>query len=99
MVHLHLRLKNLLYVSRLRIYWDDCNNSKLIQIVEDRDVSWPMLILYKSFDNYLFVIIDSESFGVVGSSTFFNSKLPRSKNSHHDTRIVILRIEIATKLK
>ena len=38
-------------VSRLTVYWKDCNNSKLIRIVDDKDVSWIMLLISKFPDN------------------------------------------------
>ena len=48
-------------VSRLTVYWKDCNNSNLIRIVDDKHVSWIMLVISKFPDNDLLVVVDTVS--------------------------------------
>ena len=71
-------------VSHFTVYWDDCNNPNHIQIVEDKDVSWLMLVLSKFPNNYLLVVVDSVSAGAVGNVSYLNTHISRFTSWHGD---------------
>uniref|UniRef100_A0A9I9E199 Uncharacterized protein n=1 Tax=Cucumis melo TaxID=3656 RepID=A0A9I9E199_CUCME len=52
----------------LTVYWIDCNNSNLIQIVDDKHVSWIMLAISKFPDNDLLVVVDTISATDIGNT-------------------------------
>ena len=54
-----LFLNSKLSISRLTVYRTDCNN--FIQVVDDKDVSWIMLVIMKFSDNDLHVVVDTVS--------------------------------------
>ena len=47
------------FVCRVTLYWNGCNNSNLIRIVEDKEVYWLMLVILKFPNNDLVVVVDS----------------------------------------
>ena len=46
------------------------------------------LVLSKFPNNDLLVVVGSILVGVVGNTSYLNSKVPKSQNSHHDTEII-----------
>ncbi|TYK14069.1 protein FAR-RED ELONGATED HYPOCOTYL 3-like [Cucumis melo var. makuwa] len=69
-------------VSRLTVYWKDCNNSNLIRIVDDKDVSWIMLVISKFPDNDLLVVVETVPATDIGNTPYLSSELPRTEDSH-----------------
>ncbi|KAA0038035.1 uncharacterized protein E5676_scaffold237G001590 [Cucumis melo var. makuwa] len=77
-------------VSRLTVYWKDCNNSNLIQIVNDKDESWIMLVISKFSDNDLLIVVDTVPATDIGSTPYLSSELPRTEDSHSENVIIDL---------
>ncbi|KAA0047595.1 uncharacterized protein E6C27_scaffold115G00630 [Cucumis melo var. makuwa] len=65
----------------LTLYWKDGNNSKLIRIVDDKDVSWIMLVLSKLTDNDLLIVVDTAPATDIGNTSYMSSKVPRTEDS------------------
>ncbi|TYK07940.1 NBS-LRR type resistance protein [Cucumis melo var. makuwa] len=82
--------RNQLSVSRLTVYRNGCNKSNLIQIVDDKDVSWLMLVMLKFSNNDLLVVVDSVFVSDVGNIPYLSSKLPRAQDSRNEMVIIDL---------
>ncbi|TYK22587.1 uncharacterized protein E5676_scaffold195G00040 [Cucumis melo var. makuwa] len=74
----------------LTLYWKDGNNSKLIRIVDDKDVSWIMLVLSKLPDNDLLVVLDTAPATDIGNTPYMSSELPRTEDSRTENVIIDL---------
>lgn len=61
-----------LAVSRLTVSWVGSNDSNLIRIVEDKDVSWLMLVLSKFTKKDLFIIVDTTMSNTSGKIVYLN---------------------------
>lgn len=46
------------------------------------------LVLMNFLDNNLLMVVYSISTGAVESTVYLNSEVPRSQQSHHDTKII-----------
>ncbi|XP_050944055.1 uncharacterized protein LOC127150391 [Cucumis melo] len=77
-------------VSRLTVYWKDCNNSNLIRIVDDKDVSWIMLVISKFPDNDLLVVVGTAPAKDIGNTPYLSSELPRTEDSRSENVIIDL---------
>ncbi|KAA0042312.1 protein FAR-RED ELONGATED HYPOCOTYL 3-like [Cucumis melo var. makuwa] len=71
-------------VSRLTVYWKGCNNLKLIQIVDDKDVSWIMLVLSKFPNNDLLIVVDTAPATDIENTPYLSSELPRTEDSRSE---------------
>ncbi|TYK02522.1 uncharacterized protein E5676_scaffold784G00540 [Cucumis melo var. makuwa] len=78
-----------LFVSQLIVYWNGCNNSNLIRIVDDKDVSWLMLVMSKFSDNdllsltlYLLVMLQN--------TPYLSSELSKAQDSSNERGIIDL---------
>uniref|UniRef100_A0A9I9EL80 Uncharacterized protein n=1 Tax=Cucumis melo TaxID=3656 RepID=A0A9I9EL80_CUCME len=61
--------------SMLTVYWTDCNNSNLIRIVDDKHVSWIMLVISKFSDNDLLVVFDTVSATDIGNTLYLRENV------------------------
>ncbi|KAA0067552.1 protein FAR1-RELATED SEQUENCE 2-like [Cucumis melo var. makuwa] len=77
-------------ICTLTLYWKDGNNSKLIRIVDDKDVSWIMLVLSKLPDNDLLIVVDTAPATDIGNTPYMSSKLPRTEDSRTKNVIIDL---------
>ena len=77
-----------LFVCRGTLYWDGCNNSNLLLVVEDKDVYCVMLVMSKSLDNNLVVVVDFAPAGSVGNTPYLNYEVTRHQRSHNVSGII-----------
>ncbi|KAA0066503.1 uncharacterized protein E5676_scaffold572G00320 [Cucumis melo var. makuwa] len=67
-IHRRLFPNSEVSVSRLTVYSKDCNNLKLIRIVDDKDVSWIMLVISKFSNNDLLIVVDTAPATDIGNT-------------------------------
>ena len=76
-------------VCHITLYWDGCNTSNLIRIVEvDKDVYWLMLIMLKFLDNDFVVVVDYAPAGSVGDTSCLNNEVNTQQPTHNVSGII-----------
>ncbi|KAA0061274.1 uncharacterized protein E6C27_scaffold455G001170 [Cucumis melo var. makuwa] len=63
---------------------------KLIRIVDDKDVSWIMLVLSKFPNNDLLIVVDTAPATDIGNTPYMSSELPRTEDSRTENVIIDL---------
>ena len=80
-----------IFVCRITLYWNECNSSNLIQIVEDKGVCRLMLIMSKFSDNDFVVVVDYAPAGSVKNTTCLNNEVNTQQPTHNVSKKKIYR--------